>query len=160
VRLPRRSWASSPAVRRSMQGNRSSGTKPEEEFTRFVRTLAPDLLDGMWMHAAFLPGTPDFAWVEKKEVGGSAGFGGPKVAVFVNGCFWHRHGSKNHKWRRIGSHQTFWMRKFRFNRRRDARVAKKLRRMGFAVLTTWECRLRARPGPEIMRVAKIVRARR
>jgi DNA mismatch endonuclease (patch repair protein) len=58
-----------------------------------------------------------------------------RVAVFVDGCFWHgcpRHGT------RPRGNAAFWRRKFAANRARDARVTRALRRAGWHVLRLWE----------------------
>jgi DNA mismatch endonuclease (patch repair protein) len=70
-----------------------------------------------------LPGRPDFA------------FRSQKVAVFVDGCFWHscpRHG------RAPESNQEYWLPKLARNGRRDRRVSRILRRMGWKVIRLWE----------------------
>jgi DNA mismatch endonuclease, patch repair protein len=69
-------------------------------------------------------GRPDFAWP------------GLKVAVFVDGCFWH--GCSRCKYlprTRTG----FWRRKIEANQRRDRRNAKRLRRAGWSVIRVKEC---------------------
>jgi DNA mismatch endonuclease, patch repair protein len=69
-------------------------------------------------------GRPDFAWP------------GLKVAVFVDGCFWH--GCSRCKYlprTRTG----FWRRKIEANQRRDRRNAKRLRRAGWSVIRVREC---------------------
>lgn len=62
-----------------------------------------------------------------------------RLAVFVDGCFWHgcpRHGTQPK------SHRAFWRRKFARNKRRDARVNRELRRLGWRGLRIWEHALR------------------
>ena len=73
-----------------------------------------------------LPGSPDLSNRSKKW------------AIFVNGCFWHHHPGcprattpKRNK--------TFWQEKFRKNSERDLKKTQDLERMGFFVLTIWEC---------------------
>lgn len=59
-------------------------------------------------------------------------------AVFVHGCFWHRHKGC----RRATTpkrNRPFWLAKFRANVARDRRVAKELERLGYVVVTIWEC---------------------
>lgn len=76
-------------------------------------------------HADELPGTPDI--VNRSR----------KWAVFVHGCFWHRHGcsrSSTPKTRR-----QFWLAKFRANAERDRRALIRLRRLGFLTIVVWEC---------------------
>jgi DNA mismatch endonuclease (patch repair protein) len=83
-------------------------------------------------------GKPDFAWPKSK------------VALFVDGCFWHGCPRCD---RPSKSNTTFWKSKIVSNRRRDARVARKLRNDGWSVLRVWECRI-----AEERTVARIMRA--
>lgn len=58
-----------------------------------------------------------------------------RLAVFVDGCFWH--GCPEH-YRRPGSRQKFWDAKIARNMARDAEVSRALRRSGWRVLRLWE----------------------
>ena len=64
-----------------------------------------------------------------------------KIAVFVHGCFWHRHAdcklASNPK-----SNKERWTRKFEDNVRRDARQMQELDRRGWTGLVIWECQVR------------------
>ena len=61
------------------------------------------------------------------------------MVIFVNGCFWHGH--KRCRCSRLPStRRTFWSEKIQTNRKRDERVRRALRRMGWKVLTVWGCR--------------------
>lgn len=82
-------------------------------------------------------GKPDFAWP------------GRKLAVFVDGCFWH--GCRCKYLPRTNT--EFWRNKIEANRRRDRRVAESLRRDGWTVLRIRECVVR-KPGT----LARIMRA--
>jgi DNA mismatch endonuclease (patch repair protein) len=82
-------------------------------------------------------GKPDFAWP------------GRKVAVFVDGCFWHVCRCKYLP----RTHTAFWRNKIETNRRRDRRVSRSLRREGWIVVRVKECALR-RPST----LARIVEA--
>ena len=62
-----------------------------------------------------------------------------KVAIFVNGCFWHWHGCRQSSVPR--SNRSFWLRKLVNNRLRDRRNARFLRSRGWRVITVWECGL-------------------
>lgn len=77
------------------------------------------------MHSG-LPGRPD------------AVLKGVKIAVFVDGCFWHR--CPRH-YKEPGSNVGFWRSKIAANMRRDWRVDKQLRKMGYGVIRIWECRM-------------------
>lgn len=65
-----------------------------------------------------------------------------RMAVFVDGCFWHgcpRHGTKP------TGNAAFWRRKFSHNKKRDALVTRTLRRANWQVIRIWECALKKRP---------------
>jgi len=64
------------------------------------------------------------------------------LALFVHGCFWHGHENCPRRLKNPETHATYWAAKIQGNRRRDRRVARKLRLMGVAVFTVWECQLR------------------
>jgi DNA mismatch endonuclease (patch repair protein) len=64
-----------------------------------------------------------------------------KFAIFVHGCFWHRHEGC----RRATTPKTntaFWLEKFAKNIARDARKVELLNSQGYRVLTVWECQAR------------------
>ena len=86
-------------------------------------------------------GKPDFAWPKSK------------VALFVDGCFWHGCPRCN---RPSKSNLRFWNAKIASNRRRDARVARRLRKEGWSVLRVWECRVcEGRTLSRIMRAVQL-----
>jgi DNA mismatch endonuclease, patch repair protein len=82
-----------------------------------------------WRRHQPLPGRPDFIF--RKE----------RVAVFVDGCFWH--GCPVH-YRKPKTSARFWSEKIEANRRRDVRVTRALRKLGWRVLRFWECGLTSR----------------
>lgn len=76
-----------------------------------------------------LPGKPDIVLPARGAV------------VFVHGCFWHQHeGCTNASM--PATRRLFWQRKLQENVERDTLVQKKLRILGWRVLTVWECELR------------------
>src|SRR5437588_10481982 len=75
-------------------------------------------------------GKPDFAWP------------GRKIAVFVDGCFWHGCSCKYLP----RTNTDFWRNKIETNIRRDRRVANKLRRDGWKVIRIKECSIRKPSG--------------
>jgi DNA mismatch endonuclease (patch repair protein) len=87
-------------------------------------------------------GRPDFAWP------------GLKVAVFVDGCFWHGCSCKYLP----RSNKKFWREKIESNKRRDAKVAQRLRRAGWSVIRVRECRVRS--AATILRVRATLESRR
>jgi DNA mismatch endonuclease (patch repair protein) len=81
------------------------------------------------LHRRDLPGVPDIV------------LPGKRVAIFVNGCFWHQHrGCVIAK--APSSNAAFWQEKFRKNRQRDHLATLALREEGWRVLTIWECATR------------------
>lgn len=99
---------------------------------------------GWTMNDPTLPGKPDFV------------FRGPKVAVFVDGCFWH--GCKKCK-RPPRINAAFWSEKVTTNKRRDKRVSNALRRAGWVVFRIRECSLKdaALTGAALARMEKSIR---
>lgn len=91
-----------------------------------------------------LPGNPDMVFVAAR------------VAVFVDGCFWH--GCAQHC-RRPSSNRTYWNRKIDRNMNRDESVTRTLREAGWRVVRLWEHEVRASPRRCASRVERIVRNR-
>src|SRR5687767_15564066 len=74
IRNLRETMVVAESTRRSMQGNRSEGTKPELAFRKALWQAG---LRGYRKNSKKLPGSPDVV------------FGKSKLAVFVHRCFWH-----------------------------------------------------------------------
>jgi DNA mismatch endonuclease (patch repair protein) len=91
-------------------------------------------------------------WRRHQPVFGRPDFVFPKarVAVFVDGCFWH--GCPKHS-TVPATHRAFWKRKFTANRLRDRLVNRTLRRKGWRVVRIWEHDLR-KAGPSLRRIQK------
>ena len=111
------------AERRALMARvRQKDTEPE----MIVRRLLYGLGYRYRLHRRNLPGTPDIC------------FPGRKKAVFVHGCFWHRHPGC----RRASTPKTrtsFWGEKFAQNVARDRRKLAELRRLGWETVVVWEC---------------------
>jgi DNA mismatch endonuclease (patch repair protein) len=78
-------------------------------------------LRGWRCHPTAVPGRPDVAWI------------GRRVAVFVDGAFWHGH--PDYYWGQSGK---FWDEKIQKNRDRDERVTCELRSAGWSVVRVWD----------------------
>lgn len=63
------------------------------------------------------------------------------TAIFVNGCFWHRHSGCKYAYM-PKSHEEFWQKKFDDNIRRDAAVRAELQQRDTKCLIVWECTIR------------------
>ena len=64
-----------------------------------------------------------------------------RAAVFVHGCFWHRHEGCRYT-TTPSTREEFWLKKFERNIARDKAVQGKLLNDGWRVATVWECALR------------------
>ena len=122
---PQNQPAVAPSVRKTMQANRSKDTKPEMIVRASLRERGLTGYRLQWKRAA---GRPDVA------------FPGRRVAIFVNGCFWHRC-----PYCHLSSPKTnadFWQAKFNRNRERDRSNTATLLSQGWKVIVVWECRLK------------------
>lgn len=99
---------------------RGKNTTPEVR----VRKAAHALGLRFRLHQATLPGKPDLVFPRLQ------------TALFVHGCFWHRH-RNCHKATPPSS--EFWANKFATNVARDIRVTGQLKKQGWRVVTIWEC---------------------
>lgn len=78
-----------------------------------------------------------------------------RVAIFVHGCFWHRHEGCKYAYTpksRVG----FWEEKFRKNVERDREVARLLKEGSWQPFTIWECELKANSGQILERFKEFV----
>lgn len=60
------------------------------------------------------------------------------TAIFVNGCFWHRHDNCKYSYT-PKSNTDFWIKKFDNNIKRDIEIQKKLKTKRIKCLVIWEC---------------------
>jgi DNA mismatch endonuclease (patch repair protein) len=98
-----------------------------------------------WRTHQALPGTPDFSWPAAR------------VAVFVDGCFWHGHDCGKNVSPRTNA--KAWREKIDRNKARDRRVNRDLRRDGWSVLRVWECSLANVPERCVARIRRRIEAR-
>lgn len=128
-------WTPSPERSANMARVGSADTLPELA----VRKLLHRLGYRFRLHRRDLPGTPDIC------------FPGRKKAIFVHGCFWHRHeGCRRTTTPR--TRRSFWTEKFRNNVARDRSNLNDLAALGWSVLVVWECET-ADPGTLASRLA-------
>jgi DNA mismatch endonuclease (patch repair protein) len=71
-----------------------------------------------------------------------------RLALFVDGCFWH--GCPKHE-TKPKNNQTFWRQKFSKNKKRDVLVSRTLRRAGWCVLRIWEHELAKKNEARLLR---------
>ena len=107
---------------RNMAAIKSKNTKPEMVVRRSLHSMGYRFR----LHKRDLPGKPDIVLPKYK------------IALFVHGCFWHRH--EGCKFSTIPKTRTeFWIKKFRGNVERDKLNQAKLISMGWTPLVIWEC---------------------
>ena len=109
----------------NMSRIRDKNTRPE----MFVRSLTHHMGYRYRLHQKNLPGKPDLVFKRHKKV------------IFVHGCFWHMH---NCRYGKVTpkTNRKFWQTKREGNVTRDKANIRKLRRLGWKVLTVWECQTR------------------
>ncbi|MBY8317171.1 DNA mismatch endonuclease Vsr [Vibrio fluvialis] len=119
---------------RNMRAIKSQDTKPE----LLIRQLLHG--HGFRFRVSYpgLPGRPDI-WMAKWN-----------TAIFVNGCFWHKHDCKMFKLPKTRT--DFWLKKLEGNHNRDKKMILELSSSGIRVLVIWECALKgsSRLSSEIM----------
>lgn len=136
----RSSWATTAAVRESMRANRSRDTKPELALRRALHAL------GLRYRVHIRP-VPDAA-CEPDII-----FTRRRVAVFVDGCYWH--GCPQHH-RAPRAHADYWAVKIARNMERDRDTDQRLIQSGWLPLRVWE---HEDPDSAASRIAEVVRAR-
>lgn len=108
------------------------------------RELWASGIRGWRCHRVDLPGKPDLA------------FGKAKVAVFVDGAFWHGHPTKY--WQ--GRTSPYWDKKISRNQERDREADRALAALGWSVVRIWDFELKADLAGVVARVTQAVAERR
>ena len=80
-----------------------------------------------WRRTYPLIGKPDFVFPKKR------------IAVFVDGCFWHGHNCRNVT---PSQHKEYWDTKREYNKRHDKMVTEILQKKNWTVIRIWECELK------------------
>lgn len=108
-----------------MSSIKAKNTKPELILRK---SLWQEGIKGYRIHWKKAPGRPDIAFPKKK------------LAIFVNGCFWHRCPYCMSIAPKTNS--DFWEHKFNANTERDYKKQIELENMGWVVITIWECKIK------------------
>lgn len=119
---PRSSWATSPAVRRTMQGNRSRDTLPELKLRSAL-------------HRAGLRYFVNHRPIKNLRCRADVVFPRRRLAIFIDGCFWHscpQHGNAP------SVNTEYWGPKLQGVIERDLRNTRTLTNAGWTVLRVWE----------------------
>lgn len=124
-----------------MAAVRSHDTTPELRLRKALYALG---VRGWRCHYRRAPGRPDLAWPARK------------LAVFVDGAFWHGHPSRH----RPGRSGDYWDRKIARNVERDRHVDRKLEELGWTVERIWDFEIRRDLEAVAQRVAALAESRR
>jgi DNA mismatch endonuclease, patch repair protein len=117
----------------NMSRIKARDTKPEITLRRFLRSKG---VRGYRIRTN-LPGRPDIVFPKNK------------VAVFVDGCFWHRCPKCFVK---PATRRDFWMKKISGNEKRDSAVNIELEAKGWKIIRIWEHEIRKNPAEAADRI--------
>lgn len=132
VSAERRSWL--------MSRVRSKHTSPEMRVRRAAHALGLRFR----LHSNALPGHPDLVFPKHR------------LALFVHGCFWHRH-PECPKSSMPKSRANYWIEKFNANVSRDAAAATALENLGWRVAVIWECETKGDLADRLSQIFKLRR---
>lgn len=135
------SWAATPGIRSRMQLQRERDTAPEVRLRRELHARGLRYR----LDQPVVPGT------KQRRV--DIVFPKAKVAVFVDGCFWH--GCPDHGVRRHEINAWYWPHKIAGNQRRDADTDQRLQGAGWKVIRIWEHEDVARAARRVERAVRI-----
>lgn len=121
----------------TMSQIRSVNTRPERELRAALHRVGLRFRK----HVSLLPGRPDIVFARQK------------VAVFIDGDFWH--GWRFPAWKSKLS--PYWQAKIERNRARDRRCFGRLRRSGWLVIRVWEHSIRADVGDCVCRIERLLK---
>lgn len=109
-----------------MRAVKARDTKPEIALRKALHALGYRYR----LNVKDLPGKPDLVFPKHRAV------------VFVHGCFWHGHDCKRGA-RVPKSNTAYWLEKIARNKIRDKKSAAELKKLGWRVITVWECEIKS-----------------
>lgn len=123
-------WFSKPtkAVSERMQRVKSKGTKLESRMEDILKDSSI-----RYERHLDLPGKPDFAVIDTN------------VLIFCDSSFWHGRRQKDISGEAFKKNRDFWTHKLEYNKKRDARINRILRRQGWSVWRFWDTDILKRP---------------
>ena len=129
------------SISRVMSANKAKNTKPEITLRK---ALWREGQKGYRVNWKNIPGRPDIAYP------------GKKIAIFVNGCYWHRCPKCNLPLPKTNT--GFWKEKFDKNVKRDKKKNDELLSLDWVVLVFWECDIKSDISNSIQKVKKVLDA--
>jgi len=127
------------ATSRVMSANKAKDTKPE---LLLRKALFHNGLSGYRIHWKKVPGRPDIAYP------------GKRIAIFVNGCYWHRCPNCEPSFPK--TNVEFWENKFQKNMERDERKKRELEEAGWKIFVFWECKIKEDVGSCVEQVRSFI----
>jgi len=106
---------------------------------RLVAFLVQNATKGWKLHPPNMPGNPDLIMPARR------------VAIFVDGCFWHGCPSCGHIPK---TNKAYWRAKIARNKKRDRKSTRELKALGYRVVRIWECQLAKRPASCLNRITR------
>ena len=125
-----------------MRAIKSCGNRTTERRLRGLLVRAR--LRGWTLETPAGIGSPDFIFLRAR------------IAVFVDGCFWHGCPRCGHVPK---TNSAYWTAKIGRNRRRDRRIGRAARAAGYKVVRIWECALKREPALCLKRIRQAVALR-
>lgn len=107
-----------------MRSVKSKNTKSTE--LALIKLFKENHITG-WRHTYNVKGHPDFVFLKKR------------IAIFVDGCFWHGHDCRN---TRPTAHAEYWAKKREKNMQHDKEITERFEKRGWTVVRIWECELK------------------
>ena len=122
-----------------MSANKAKNTKPE---LLLRKALWKKGHKGYRLNWKKVPGRPDIA------------FPGRKLAIFVNGCYWHRCPKCDLPLPKTNT--QFWKKKFDNNVKRDKKKEDELLSLDWIVLVFWECDIKSDISVSVDKISKVL----
>jgi len=117
------------AVMRSIKAKKNKSTE-----LALIKVFREQGVTG-WRRGYPVKGRPDFVFIKKR------------IAVFVDGCFWHGHDCRN---TRPKENKAFWEKKIGGNIARDKIVTEMFESRDWTVVRIWECELKMKKRDELI----------
>ena len=121
-----------------MRNVKSAGNKSTE--LRLIAYFMAHEIRG-WRRHYKVKGHPDFVFPEKR------------IAIFVDGCFWHGHECRNIT---PSDHAEYWRKKRERNMQHDLEITQQFEKRGWVVIRIWECELKKKNEEILKEKLKII----
>lgn len=114
--------------KRSEIMSRVRSTKNKSTEIKLIEIFKREGIHG-WKRNYKVKGHPDFVFIDRR------------IAIFVDGCFWHGHDCRN---TRPKDNADYWTKKRERNMQHDKEITELFKSRGWTVIRIWECELSAK----------------